>query len=158
MAGRLVGKVAIVTGAGSQAEGIGNGKATSILMAREGANVLCVDLVPERAEETVAQIKLEGGVASVFQADVTRQADCHALAGGAVGRYGRIDQLQNNVGISSNQSLEELTEEGWDRVMAVNVRSMAFAAQAAVPEMEKVGGGSITNLSSIAGLRAYPAR
>jgi NAD(P)-dependent dehydrogenase (short-subunit alcohol dehydrogenase family) len=155
MAGRLAGKVAIVTGAGSQAEGIGNGKAASILFAREGASVLCVDLVPERAEETRATIESEGGVASVFRADVTRQRDCQRMAAAAVERYGRLDILQNNVGIASDQALERLTEDAWDRVMTVNVRSMAFAAQAAAPHMEESGGGAIINISSIAGLRAY---
>src|SRR5581483_2585525 len=158
MAGRLDGKVAIVTGAGSQAEGVGNGKAAAVLFAREGAKVLCVDLMPDRAEETVARIETEGGTASVFQADVSHQADCQAMVAACMQRYGRVDILQNNVGIPSNQSLEEITEEAWDRVMAINVRSMAFAAQAAVPRMREAGGGSIINLSSIAGLRAYPAR
>ena len=158
MAGRLAGKVAIVTGAGAQGEVLGNGQATSILFAREGAKVLCVDVVPTRAAETVRRIEAEGGVASVFEADVSRQAGCRAMVAACVARYGRVDVLQNNVGITSNESLEELTEEGWDRVMTVNVRSAALAAQAVVPEMETVGGGAITNLSSIAGMRAYPAR
>jgi len=158
MAGRLSGKVAIVTGAGSQAEGIGNGKAAAVLFAREGAKVLCVDLYPERAEETVARIETEGGAASVLQADVSRQAECQRLAAACMERYGRIDVLQNNVGISSNQSLEEITEDAWDRLMVINVRSMVMAAQAVVPHMASSGGGSIINLSSIAGMRAYPAR
>ena len=158
MAGRLAGKVAIVTGAGAQGSVLGNGQATAILFAREGAKVLCVDVVPSRAAETVRRIEAEGGVASVFEADVSRQLGCRAMVAACVERYGRVDVLQNNVGITSNESLEELTEDGWDRVMTVNVRSAALAAQAVVPEMEKVGGGAITNLSSIAGMRAYPAR
>ncbi|MGH2519670.1 MAG: SDR family NAD(P)-dependent oxidoreductase, partial [Chloroflexota bacterium] len=102
MAGRLQGKVAIVTGAGSQAQGIGNGKAAAILFAREGARVLCVDNVVDRAQATVDAILAEGGSASLFQADVSRQEDCRGMAAAAAERYGRVDILQNNVGISSN--------------------------------------------------------
>jgi NAD(P)-dependent dehydrogenase (short-subunit alcohol dehydrogenase family) len=158
--GRLAGKVAIVTGAGSRGAGIGNGKAAAILFAREGASVVCADLVAARAEETVSAITAESGTASVFEGDVSRQAQCQHLAAAAVERYGRLDILQNNVGIPSSQSLEEITEDAWDSVMTVNVRSMVLAAQAAVPLMLSTGGGggSIINISSIAGLRAYPAR
>jgi NAD(P)-dependent dehydrogenase (short-subunit alcohol dehydrogenase family) len=158
--GRLAGKVAIVTGAGSRGAGIGNGKAAAILFAREGASVLCADQIAARAEETVSAIVAEGGIASVFEGDVSRQEPCQKLAAAAVERYGRLDILQNNVGIPSNQSLEEITEDAWDTVMTVNVRSMVLAAQAVVPHMLATGGGrgSIINISSIAGLRAYPAR
>jgi NAD(P)-dependent dehydrogenase (short-subunit alcohol dehydrogenase family) len=158
MAGRLAGKVALVTGAGSRAEGIGNGKAAAVLFAREGARVLCVDMVADRAAETVAMIEAEGGTASVAEGDVSRQSECARLAALTVERYGRLDILQNNVGIPSDQALDAITEEAWDNVMTVNVRSMALAAQAAVPHMQAVGGGSIINISSIAGLRAYPPR
>jgi NAD(P)-dependent dehydrogenase (short-subunit alcohol dehydrogenase family) len=158
MSGRLAGKVAVVTGAGSRGEGMGNGKAAAILFAREGARVVCADVVASRAEETVATIAAEGGVASVFGCDVSVQDECRRLAAAAVERYGRLDILQNNVGIPSNQSLEQITEEAWDNVMAVNVRSMVLAAQAVVPHMVANGGGAIINISSIAGLRAYPAR
>jgi NAD(P)-dependent dehydrogenase (short-subunit alcohol dehydrogenase family) len=158
MSGRLAGKVAIVTGAGSRGEGIGNGKAAAVLFAREGASVVCADTVASRAEETVAMIAGEGGTASVFEGDVSRQAECQRLAEASVERYGRLDILQNNVGIPSNQTLADITEEAWDHLMAVNVRSMVLAAQACVPRMTVNGGGSIINISSIAGLRAYPAR
>jgi NAD(P)-dependent dehydrogenase (short-subunit alcohol dehydrogenase family) len=158
MSGRLAGKVAIVTGAGSRGVGIGNGKAAAILFAREGASVVCADQIAARAEETVATICAEGGTASVFECDVSLQAECQRLAATAVERYGRVDILQNNVGIPSNQVLAEITEEAWDQVMTVNVRSMVLAAQAVVPHMVSNGGGAIINISSIAGLRAYPAR
>src|SRR4051812_21972251 len=151
MAGRLANKVAIVTGAGSRGPGIGNGKAAAVLFAREGAKVLCVDINAASAEETAAMIEKEGGVASVFQADVSRQADCQRMAETAAERYGRIDILQNNVGISSRQGLPDITEDEWDHLMAVNVRSVALASQAAVPHMAAAGAGSIINLSSIAG-------
>src|SRR5690242_2363162 len=122
MTGRLAGKVAIVTGAGSRAEGIGNGKAASVLFAREGAKVVCADQVAARAAETVEMVTGEGGTASVFECDVSHRQGCQELAAAALERYGRIDILQNNVGIPSDQGLEEITEEAWDRVMGVNVR------------------------------------
>ncbi|HEY3058406.1 MAG TPA: SDR family oxidoreductase [Chloroflexota bacterium] len=158
MAGRLAGKVAVVSGAGSRAAGIGNGKAAAILFAREGASVLCVDLVADRAAETVNSITEERGTASACECDVSSQADCQRMAATAVERYGRLDILQNNVGIPSDQPLADITEDAWDRVMTVNVRSMVLAAQACAPHMAAAGGGSIINISSIAGLRAYPAR
>jgi NAD(P)-dependent dehydrogenase (short-subunit alcohol dehydrogenase family) len=158
MVGRLAGKVAIVTGAGSRGEGIGNGKAAAVLFAREGASVVCADQVASRASETVDMIVGEGGTASVFECDVSHRDGCQRLAAAAVERYGRLDILQNNVGIPSDQVLEEITEEAWDRVMGINVRSMVLMAQAAVPHLAAGGSGSIINISSIAGLRAYPAR
>src|SRR6266700_7954666 len=89
--GRLEGKVAIVTGAGSRGPGIGNGKAAAILFAREGARVLCVDAKPENAEETAKLIAQEGGEAAVFAADVTRKADCEGMVRAAIGRWGAVD-------------------------------------------------------------------
>lgn len=155
MTGRLADKVAVVTGAGSRGEGIGNGKAAAVLFAREGARVVCADQVAARAAETVEMITAEGGTASLVECDVSHHDGCQALAAAAVERYGHIDILQNNVGIPSFQSLAQVTEEAWDQVMGVNVRSMVLMAQAAVPHMP-AGSGSIINISSIAGLRAYP--
>src|SRR5215470_14038051 len=103
MPGRLAGKVALVMGAGSRGEGIGNGKAAAVLFAREGASVLCADLVASRAEETVSMIAAEGGTASVLESDVSHRDGCQQLAAAAAERYGRIDILQNNVGIPSAQ-------------------------------------------------------
>jgi NAD(P)-dependent dehydrogenase (short-subunit alcohol dehydrogenase family) len=154
MAGRLAGKVAIVTGAGSRGPGLGNGKATSILFAREGAKVLCVDSVLERAEETVKEIVTAGGEASARAADVTRAADCRAMVAAAVERHGRLDILHNNVGIESRAGIEEVTEEEWDRVLAVDLKSMMLAAQAAIPRLAERG-GAITCVSSIAALRGH---
>src|ERR687887_2823506 len=98
MPARLAGKVAIVTGAGSRGPGLGNGKATAILFAREGARVLCVDAMKERAQETVALIHGEGGTAEAFAADVTRAGECDAMVADAVARWGGLDVLHNNVG------------------------------------------------------------
>ena len=153
---RLEGKVAIVTGAGSSAQGIGNGKATSVLFAREGARVLLVDAVPERAEETLAMIQKEGGEGSTFQASVTNAEDCRRMVEAAIDRYGRLDILDNNVGISRRGTVLEVSEEDWDYVMAVNVKSIVLASKYAIPKMiETAGGGAIINISSIAGLRAH---
>jgi NAD(P)-dependent dehydrogenase (short-subunit alcohol dehydrogenase family) len=155
MADRLAGKVALVTGAGSRAAGVGNGKATSILFAREGAKVVCVDHILDRAAETVADIEKEGGTAVAVAADVTNRGDCEQMIGVAIEKYGRLDILHNNVGIGSRQGIREVTEDEWDRVMAVNLKSIIFSTQAAVPHMEAAGGGSIINIASIAALRHY---
>ncbi len=152
---RLEGKVAIVTGAGSQLdEGIGNGRAAAILMAREGARVLLVDRKPEPAEATLAMIRAEGGEAAVFGADVTISADCEAMVRAAVSRWGRLDILDNNVGIGGAGNVVDVDEALWDRVMAVNVKGMMLASKHAIPAMlASDGGGAIINIASIAALR-----
>jgi NAD(P)-dependent dehydrogenase (short-subunit alcohol dehydrogenase family) len=152
MAGRLKDKVAIVTGAGSRGPGVGNGKAASILFAREGAKVLCVDAQHERAEETARAIAAEGGTAQPFAADVTRAADCKAMVEAALARWGGVDILHNNVGVESRLDLMETTEAEWDRVMAIDLKSMLLATQAAVPAMESRGAGAVVCVSSIAAL------
>ena len=152
---RLEGKVAIVAGAGSSGPGIGNGKATSVLFAREGARVLLVDSQAARAEETLAMIKEGGGEASVFEADVTRAGDCEGMVEAAIDRYGRLDILDNIVGIVRRGTVVDVDEETWDFVMNVNVKSVMLTSKFAVPRMIEGGGGSIINTSSIAGLRAY---
>ena len=153
---RLEGKVAIVTGAGSSGPGVGNGKATAVLFAREGAKVLLVDAFIERAEETLAMIREEGGEASAFQANVISADDCHRMVEAAIQRYGRLDILDNNVGISRRGTVLEVSEDDWDHVMAVNVKSIVLTSRYAIPRMiETAGGGSIINISSIAGLRAH---
>jgi NAD(P)-dependent dehydrogenase (short-subunit alcohol dehydrogenase family) len=152
MAGRLKDKVAIVTGAGSRGPGIGNGKATAVLFAREGAKVLCVDAEGTRAEETVNMIRSEGNTAGAFAADVTRAAECQAMVEEAVSRWGGVDILHNNVGVESRLDLMQTTEQEWDRVMAIDLKSMLLATQAAVPAMERRGAGAITCVSSIAAM------
>src|SRR5438874_10166188 len=154
MSGRLAGKVAIVAGAGASGAVIGNGQATAILFAREGAKVLCADAVLERAQATADMIASEGGSASALRADVSKAADCKAMVQAAVERYGRLDILDNNVGISERADVLEVSEEDWDRVMAVNVKSIMLSSKYAIPAMKQSGGGSIINISSVAGLRA----
>jgi NAD(P)-dependent dehydrogenase (short-subunit alcohol dehydrogenase family) len=152
---RLAGKVAIVTGAGSRGPGLGNGKAAAILFAREGARVLCVDQAKERAEETVGLIRAEGAAAAPFAADVTRAEDCARMVDAALSRWGSLDILHNNVGIESRHSLLETTEEEWDRVMTVDLKSVLLATKASVPAMQRGGGGSVICVSSVAALRGY---
>ena len=151
---RLDGKVAIVTGAGTKGAGIGTGCATSILFAREGAKILLVDKVFENAERTLNTIRQEGGDASVFTADVSNSTDCQTMAEVAVERYGAVHVLINNVGISSPVSVTELDEALWDRVLNINLKSMALTSKYVIPRMIKAGGGSIINVSSIQALRA----
>jgi NAD(P)-dependent dehydrogenase (short-subunit alcohol dehydrogenase family) len=155
VSGRLSGKVAIVTGAGSRGPGLGNGKATAILFAREGARVLCVDQVKDRADETVGLIRAEGGEATAHGADVTRPADCAAMVAAAVERWGGLDVLHNNVGIESRSDLLDTSEAEWDRVLGVDLKSMFLATQAAVPAMVARGGGAVVCVSSIAAMRGY---
>ena len=150
---RLEGKVAIVTGGGSQASVMGNGKATAILFAREGAKVLVVDAVAERAEETVGQIASEGGEASPFVANVSQAADCEAMVEAVIQRYERLEILHNNVGIGGTGTVVEVDEEDWDRVMNVNLKSMMLTGKYAIPRIIDSGGGSVINISSISAIR-----
>jgi NAD(P)-dependent dehydrogenase (short-subunit alcohol dehydrogenase family) len=149
----LAGKVAIVTGGGAAGEGIGNGRAAAILLARAGARVLVVDRDLALAERTVAMIVAEGGTASAGAFDVTDSAACQAMVAAAVARYGRLDLLDNNVGIGSRGSVVDESEANWQRVMRVNVDSMFLTAKHAIPEMIRGGGGAIVNVSSISALR-----
>ncbi|HTR71616.1 MAG TPA: SDR family oxidoreductase [Mycobacteriales bacterium] len=153
-AGRLEDKVAIVTGAGSTpGPGIGTGKASAVVMAREGARVLLVDLHPQRAEETRELIESEGGVASVFAADVTSAPQCEAMVTAAVERYGTLDILVNNIGLAALGTVVDTTEEAWDRSLDVNLRTVFLASKYAVPVMAAKGSGAIVNVSSISALR-----
>jgi NAD(P)-dependent dehydrogenase (short-subunit alcohol dehydrogenase family) len=153
-AGRVEGKVAIVTGAGSTpGPGVGTGKATAIVLAREGARVLLVDLHPERAEETRKVIEEEGGTAAVFAADATKAADCEAMVRAAVGTFGTVDILVNNIGLASLGTVVDLTEEQWDRALDINLRTAFLASKYAVPVMAAKGSGAIVNVASISALR-----
>jgi NAD(P)-dependent dehydrogenase (short-subunit alcohol dehydrogenase family) len=150
---RLKGKAAMVVGAGSIGPGWGNGKATAVTFAREGAQVFCVDRNGAAAEETMKIITGEGGTASAFTADVSRAADVEAMVAACLKTYGRIDMLDNNVGIAEMGSVVEVTEAEWDRVFAVNLKSAFLAMKHVIPVMQKQGGGSIINISSIASIR-----
>jgi NAD(P)-dependent dehydrogenase (short-subunit alcohol dehydrogenase family) len=153
MGDRLQNKVCIVTGAGSRGPGIGNGRATAIAFAREGASVVVNDRDADAVEPTVTAIREAGGTASVCIGDLTIAADAEALTRHTVETFGRVDVLHNNIGIEGAGSVVEMTEELWDRVMAVNVKSMALASKFAIPAMARSGGGAIVNISSISALR-----
>lgn len=153
MVDRLKGKVALVVGAGSIGPGWGNGKATASAFAREGANVACVDINVTAAEETAEIIRKDGGNAIALRADVTKAIEVKAMVGAVVKKYGRIDVLDNNVGIAEVGGVVEISEQEWDRVMNVNLKSAFLAMKHVIPLMEKQGGGSIINISSIAAIR-----
>ena len=153
MAGRLEGKVAIVTGAGSIGPGWGNGKATAVLFAREGARVLAVDRNPRAVEETRAIIASEGGVCEAFTADVARAPEVAALVRRCLDAFSAVDVLHNNVGILALGGPVELEEAEWDRVLAVNLKSMFLTCKHVLPVMEAQGRGAIVNIGSVAGIR-----
>ena len=152
---RLEGKVAVVAGAGSISPGIGNGKATAILFAKEGAKVVAVDLNLDAAEETVKIVEGEGGEATAMQADVTRESEAKKTVEATVSKYGGLDILFNNVGIDTGGFGLRFTEEEWDAVMNTNLKGIVFLSKYAVPEMKKRGGGSIVNNASTAAFYSY---
>jgi len=157
MARRFEGKVVIVTGAGSVGDGIGNGKAAALLYAREGAKVALVDCNVSSAERTAGLISKEGGTCFPYQADVSRAEACRSIVEACVREYGRVDILHNNVGIEIPGGLSETSEEDWDRIMDVNLKSMFLLSKYAVPELVRQGGGAIVNISSINAIRTLPA-
>lgn len=150
----LEGKVAIVTGGGAAGDGIGNGRAASILLARAGAHVLVVDRDPALAQRTVEMIATEGGSAAAFAADVTDEEQCRAMVDEALTRFGHLDLLDNNVGIASTGSVVAEDPARWRRLMQVNVDGMFLASRHAIPAMLRTAGrGAIVNVASIAALR-----
>ncbi len=153
MGTRLEDKVAIVTGAGSVGPGWGNGKAAAVLFAREGARVFAVDVNPESAEETRDIIVCEGGDCTACEADVSRSEDVEALVARCLDTYDRIDILHNNVGVLQVGGCVELSEETWDHVVDVNLKSMFLTCKHVLPQMERQGGGAIVNISSITSIR-----
>jgi NAD(P)-dependent dehydrogenase (short-subunit alcohol dehydrogenase family) len=151
---RLQDKIAIVVG-GGQTPGntIGNGRATAILFAREGARVLVADRELASAEETVAMIAAEGGAASAFEMDVTREADVAAMAAHCTDTYGRIDILHNNVGIGTRDaSAQQIEMPDFERIFDVNLNGPLLACKHVVPAMRQQGSGAIINISSVASI------
>ncbi|MBL8587141.1 MAG: SDR family oxidoreductase [Methylobacteriaceae bacterium] len=153
MTKRLANKVAIVLGAGSIGPGWGNGKATAVAFAREGAKVVCVDINVEAAQETAKLIADEGGVALALRADVTKSDDIARVVETTRSMFGRIDILDNNVGIAAMGGVVEIDEAEWDRVFAVNLKSCYLAMKHVIPAMVAQGGGAIVNISSVASIR-----
>ena len=151
--GRVAGKTALVTGAGSIGPGWGNGKAAAVLYAREGAKVLCVDNRLAAAEETRDIVEGEGGTAVAHEADVTDEGGIAAMVAACIDAFGRIDILHNNVGGSGpGAALMEVALDDWNDTLGRNVTGAFLAMRAAIPHMEAEGGGAIVNISSIAGL------
>jgi NAD(P)-dependent dehydrogenase (short-subunit alcohol dehydrogenase family) len=130
MAGRLSGKVAVVTGAAPRGEGVGNVMATAILFAREGAKVVLVNRSAERAEKLLRQIKDEGGEAAVFAGDVTKMDVTEEMAVFTVKTYGRLDILHNNVGFGTAGTPETVTLENWNNVLEGNLTTRMLCAKA----------------------------
>ncbi len=150
----ISGKVAVVTGGGAAGDGIGNGRAAAILLARAGAKVVVVDRKAELAQRTSEMIQAEGGDATALEADVTDESACRDIVEQTVAKYGRLDLLDNNVGIGSRGSVVQESLESWQRVMQVNVETMLLMSKYAIPAMADSGdGGSIVNVSSISALR-----
>jgi NAD(P)-dependent dehydrogenase (short-subunit alcohol dehydrogenase family) len=148
-AGKLQGKVAIVTGAGSSGPGVGTGKAMSVLFAREGAKVVLVDRFEDRARETLGMIQEEGGDATVVVADLEEIDAVQPVVDAAVQHYGGVDILINNAAITSSFSLLDTTVEQYQRVIAINLTAPFMLSKAAIPVMVERGGGSIINITSI---------
>ena len=150
----IAGKVAIVTGGGARGDGIGNGRAAALLLARAGAKLVIVDQDLDLARRTVEMIEAEGGTALAHAADVTHDAECRQIAERAMDEFGRLDLLDNNVGISSRGSVVEENPSTWRKVMEVNVDSMFLMSKYAIPAMIQSGdGGAIVNVSSISAVR-----
>lgn len=158
--GRLAGKVAVVVGAG-QAPGasLGNGRAAALLFAREGARVVALDADRESAEETAALIEGEGGQAFALRADVTREEDLAAAVEACVRRWGRLDVLHNNVGVSfavGDAPVTDIEADAFTRVVDINLRGMVLACKHALPVMHAQGEGAIVNVASTAAISAHP--
>jgi NAD(P)-dependent dehydrogenase (short-subunit alcohol dehydrogenase family) len=150
----LAGKVALISGGGAAGDGIGNGRAAAILLSRAGAKVVVADRKLELAERTVEMIAAEGGTAMAVATDVTVESDCQRLVEVTVDRFGRLDLLDNNVGIGSRGSVVDEQPEQYRRVMQVNVESMFLLSKYAIPAMIKTAkGGAVVNISSISALR-----
>lgn len=145
---RIEGKVAVVTGGV-----LGIGRATSLLLAKEGAKVAVVDLKDEEGKNVIAEIEAFGGIAKFWHLDTTKEKEVKAVFADIVSEFGKIDVLVNNAGISGvDKPTHEITEEEWDKVINVNVKGVFFCAKHVIPYMQKAGSGSIINMSSIYGL------
>jgi NAD(P)-dependent dehydrogenase (short-subunit alcohol dehydrogenase family) len=157
---RLKDKIAIVVGAGqSPGEGMGNGRATVLRFVQEGAKVLAVDSNLGSAEETVAMARQSGGECLAFEADVTRETTLAAMVDAARRRWGRIDVLHYNVGVSiagGDAPIDEITEAAFDRIAAVNLRGAIMACKHVLPVMRAQRAGVITMISSVAAWEQYP--
>jgi len=150
--GRVEGKVAIVTGGA-----LGIGKASCLLLAKEGAKVAVTDILDKEGQEVVKEIKNNGGMALFWHLDVSNEKEVQKTFADIHNKFGKIDVLVNNAGIAGvSKPTHEITEEEWDKVMAVNVKGVFFCTKHVIPFMKKTGNGSIINLSSIYGIVSSP--
>ncbi|MEM8766869.1 MAG: SDR family oxidoreductase [Pseudomonadota bacterium] len=152
--GRLADRIAVVVGAGqTPGDTIGNGRATALRFAQEGAKVVCVDRDQDSAEETLAMVREAGADGATVAADVTREADCQTVIDESTAAFGRIDVLHNNVGIGRGDTgVTSMTEAVWDDIFDTNLKSIMFLCKHALPGMRERGSGVITNISSVAAL------
>ena len=153
MGDRLKEKVALVSGAGSSGPGWGNGKATAVLFAREGAKVLAADLNLDAAVETKRIIESACGICVAVAGNVSRADDVAAIVDACIRAFGRIDILHNNVGIVEVGGPGETSEDSWDRVNDVNLKSMFLTCKQVLPHMARQGNGAIVNIASVSGIR-----
>ena len=148
---RLEGKVALISGGAR-----GQGAAEARMFAREGAKVVIGDILDDLGKQVEAEIAEAGGNATYVHLDVTSEADWSDAVQAAVDKYGKLDILVNNAGILIRASVEDTTEEDWDRIMDINAKGVFLGTRAAIPAMRDAGGGSIINISSVAGLQGSP--
>lgn len=153
--GRLSGKVAIVAGAASSGPGVGIGKATAVLFAREGAKVLLVNRSEQRAKSLCEEIKQEGGECAIYAGDITRAEDVERMVETAMQRYGRLDILHNNAGVGAPGTAVNVTEEVWDNAVNVNLKGALLCCKYSIPRMVESGGGSIINISTLAAVQGF---
>jgi NAD(P)-dependent dehydrogenase (short-subunit alcohol dehydrogenase family) len=150
--GSYAGKVAFVTGAGS-----GIGRATALAFAREGASVLVSDISEQNVRETARRIEELGGRALAIACDVTRTEDVKAALEQTIETFGRLDAAFNNAGVENEvKPMADVTEEEWDRIVAINLRGVFLCMKYEVPLMLRQGGGAIVNTSSGAGVKGFP--
>jgi NAD(P)-dependent dehydrogenase (short-subunit alcohol dehydrogenase family) len=148
---RLAEKIALVIGAGS-----GIGRAVALRFANEGALVAVADLIPEAGQETASLITAAGGTAFYWRVDVTQREQIRCMLAEVEARFGRLDILVNSAGIPGRGRIEEVADELWDRVVAVNLSGVFWACKYAIPLLKRAGGGVIINLGSVAGLHGWP--
>jgi NAD(P)-dependent dehydrogenase (short-subunit alcohol dehydrogenase family) len=153
MAGRLEGKIAIVTGAGCVGPGWGNGRAVAVRFAQEGARIFAVDKNMDAMTETISRIREAGGEVTPWTCDVTADAEVAAMVEACKKQYGRVDILVNNVGGSAKGGPVTLSEEAWDSQISFNLKSVFLACKHVLPLMEAQGGGAIVNTASTSGIR-----
>ncbi len=153
--GRLSGKVAIIAGAASTGPGIGIGKATAILFAREGAKLLLVNRTESKAHELCNEIRKDGGQCSIFSGDLTRESDVERMVETVMQRYGQLDILYNNAGIGGPGTVVNVTQEVWDNAMNINLRGPMLSCKPSIPQMIRSGGGAIINVSTLAAVQGF---